>query len=188
MKTIPIAVFAVLALGAVGCGDSKGSSGASRDAPNLVSHPACAGGGRAAGASPRDLVYSHCPANHHQAPPNGGETIRHRAGLCFTDAELRLDAGEALGSIAPGQRFPGRHRIVHKYFETTIGNLVRSLRTADRFADADTRPPVDRITRLVHVGIRQLRRHPSLIVHGGIDAFHRADAIARRAGLRSCLT
>jgi hypothetical protein len=42
--------------------------------------------------------------------------------------------------------------------------------------------------RLVHVGIRQIRRHPSLIVHGGIDAFDRADAIARRAGLRSCLS
>jgi hypothetical protein len=129
-----------------------------------------------------------CRTGRRPPPAPGAATIRHRAGLCFSDQELRLDAGEALGSVKPGDRFPGRRRIVRKYYETVIGNVARSLRTAKRFADAETRPAVDRIAHLADEGIRQVRRHPSLVVHGGISAFRRADELVRRAGLRSCLS
>jgi hypothetical protein len=153
-----------------------------------MSHEVCVAAGRPAGASQRDLVYSRCPRKHREPPTNGAETIRHRALLCFTDEELRLDAGEALGSIEPGQRFRGRRRIVLDNFHTAIGNIERSLRVARRFADAETGPTVDRIIKLAHAGIQQIRRHPWRIVRGGIAPFHRADAIAQRAGLRHCLS
>jgi hypothetical protein len=36
------------------------------------------------------------------------------------------------------------------------------------------------------LGIRQVRRHPYLIVHGGVAAFRKADQAARAAHLSAC--
>jgi hypothetical protein len=133
-------------------------------------------------------VGGPCTRTHRPSQAAGAAAIRHRALLCFSDEELRLDAGEALGSIEPRQRFPGRKAIVRENFHGTVRNVNRSLRLARQVSDAETRPTVARIARLARAGIHRIQRHPSLVVHGGIGPFLRADAIARRAGLRHCLS
>jgi hypothetical protein len=173
-----------------GCAGSAQPSAPVAQSPAPRSDGPCLadGVGKPIGNGTADQIRRRCTPGHRREPAPGADTIRHRAMLCFSDAELRLDAGEALGSIQPGDRFPGRRRIILENFHGTIGNVERSLHIAQRYADAEARPAVDRITRLAHGGIHQLRRHPALVVYGGIPAFRRADTVARRAGLRSCLS
>src|SRR5215211_2221719 len=132
-----------------GCGAAQ-SSGPDADVSPPAADEACSSVGRPIANGATDEIRPPCAPKHRREPAPGAATIRHRAVLCFSDAELRLDAGEALGSIEPGDRFPGRRKIILENFHGTIGNVERSLHIAQRYADAGTRPAVERITRLAH--------------------------------------
>jgi hypothetical protein len=133
-----------------------------------------------------DVVQPECHHKHRPSPASNVATIRHRARLCFNHGALRLDAGEAAGSIEPGTRFPGRSRIIRRGIPVALSNVRSQLRRARRVADVETSRDMTRIGRAVRRGIWQLRHNPHLLVRGEIPAFERADQLARRAGLRTC--